>query len=315
MAISMSRKHPLVKIAYWWERLFGRGAYNNFCVTRSMQKELATVWGIRASVLYDRPSAQFKHTQLSDQYELFKRLDNDSLPGVFSAFFDSPKTCSLRNDRPALIISSSSWGPDEDFNILLNAIGIYDKAASGDSRLPSAYFVVTGRGPLRQQFEESIKGLSFQRCRIFTVWLAAEDYPRLLGCADLGVSLHTSSSGLDLPMKVVDMFGCGVPVCALDFACLNELVDDGKNGLIFKDAEELGRQFQALLAGFPSDCSKLQSLEKEVASFQEVRWIETWDQIAWPVFNVTPPPKRSWYLIFLSAVMLLCFVLLVEFVF
>ena len=158
---------------------------------------------------------------------------------------------SLRPDRPALVVSSTSWTPDEDFNALLEALRIYEVHAEEISiqgsvdpsstvrRLPKLLVVVTGKGPLRDQYMKEISVLEekWKWVRCISLWLDAGDYPVLLGrpfllqypgahddrihtigSADLGICLHSSSSGLDLPMKIVDMFGCGLPVCALDFA-------------------------------------------------------------------------------------------------
>lgn len=52
--------------------------------------------------------------------------------------------------------------------------------------------------------------------------------------------LHTSSSGFDLPMKVVDMFSAGLPCLAIgDYPSLGELVKDNENGRVFHDSKEL----------------------------------------------------------------------------
>ena len=60
---------------------------------------------------------------------------------------------------------------------------------------------ITGKGPQKSYYLEEIKKRNFKFISIVTPWLEVEDYPKLLGSATLGISLHSSSSGLDLPMK------------------------------------------------------------------------------------------------------------------
>lgn len=122
----------------------------------------------------------------------------------------------MRDDRPALLVSSTSWTEDEDFSILVAALKQYDSQAALQN-LPRVYLVITGKGPLKQKYMQEFRNAALRNVEVRSAWLQAENYPQLLASSVCGISLHTSSSGLDLPMKVIDMFGAGIPALALHF--------------------------------------------------------------------------------------------------
>jgi beta-1,4-mannosyltransferase len=81
------------------------------------------------------------------------------------------------------------------------------------------------------------------------------------------------------------MFGSGLPVCALAYNCISELVLDQETGLLFSTPEQLAEQLQQLLAGFPSKPSSLltQLQQGVAAKEQRLRWADNWQAVAWPV--------------------------------
>uniref|UniRef100_A0A0A9WJR1 Beta-1,4-mannosyltransferase n=3 Tax=Lygus hesperus TaxID=30085 RepID=A0A0A9WJR1_LYGHE len=271
MALTLGKQSVLVKMSYWFECYFGRKAHGNICVTKAMSLDLMTRWAIVSKVLYDRAPEEFHRTTIEERHLLFTRLSQryPILGGTLhsTAFTKMEEGRPvLRSDRPALLVSSTSWTEDEDFNILLSALVNYDKCDKED--LPKIICIITGRGPLKEYYIGIIQATKWTKVSIITPWLEEDDYPLLLGSADLGVSLHTSSSGLDLPMKVVDMFGCGLAVLAHDFNCVNELVRNGQNGLIFKDAPQLSGQL-ILVCEFPRWPKKIRFQQSDCC----IRWI------------------------------------------
>ncbi|XP_062294172.1 chitobiosyldiphosphodolichol beta-mannosyltransferase [Scomber scombrus] len=298
MSLSHGAAHPVVRLAKWYEHFFGPLAAHNLCVTNAMKDDLQNNWGIKATTLYDRPAAIFRETPPKLQHELFFRMadthpqfrhsgreDGELERTVFSVRDLTDDTVTLRAERPALLISSTSWTEDEDFSILLKALEEYEDFIKGGASLPSLMCVITGKGPQKEHYRKLIDSLRLQHVKICTPWLEAEDYPVLLGSADLGVCLHKSSSGLDLPMKVVDMFGCCLPVCAIHFNCLHELVKHEENGLIFRDSEELAEQLKSLLSEFPSSDGRLGAFRRNLRSSRGQRWDDNWDQNVLPLIT------------------------------
>ncbi|XP_022595177.1 chitobiosyldiphosphodolichol beta-mannosyltransferase [Seriola dumerili] len=300
MALSHGQRHPVVRLAKWYEHFFGPLATHNLCVTNAMKDDLQKNWGIRATTLYDRPAAIFRETPLKLQHELFMRLAN-TYPQfqhrgseekevkvertIFTVRDLADDSVTLTMERPALLLSSTSWTEDEDFSILLEALKEYEGFIKEGASLPPLVCAITGKGPQKEHYRKLIDSLQLEHVEICTPWLEAEDYPVLLGSADLGVCLHKSSSGLDLPMKVVDMFGCCLPVCAIHFDCLQELVKHEENGLIFRDSRELAEQLKSLLSEFPSSEGRLGLFRRNLRTSRGQRWDDNWDQNVLPLIT------------------------------
>jgi beta-1,4-mannosyltransferase len=109
-----------------------------------------------------------------------------------------------------------------------------------------------------------------------------------VGSADLGLCLHRSSSGLDIPIKVADLFGAGVPVCAIDYgACLAERVRHGDNGLLFSTARQLADIVFDLFQSYPHDQAPLERLRAGARRSARPTWEEGWSKEARPLLLAT----------------------------
>jgi len=300
----VSPTHPIRRWTEKYEIYMAQKANLHFCVTHGMKQWLLDHTNVDTKhilVLYDRPPDFFQSTSNVDKHVLWKKMNTqfwDSCSHLMTMYHIPPEnkdatlltiqnhsddgSILLQKTRPAVLVSSTSWTPDEDFGILLHALLLLDTHIDQNQPQSLSIFqhvlvIVTGKGPLKAMYLEKIQRLALKYVTIQTMWLEAVDYPRLLGCADLGISLHTSTSGIDLPMKVVDMFGCQVPVCAMGFPCITELVTDTVHGRIFTTSEELCNQlYELIFTAQGKDLLKgyrlnIQNLE---------RWRENWNETA-----------------------------------
>ncbi|XP_066956691.1 chitobiosyldiphosphodolichol beta-mannosyltransferase [Macrobrachium rosenbergii] len=305
LTLSLRPNHPLVSVYRWTERIFGKLAHGGLCVTKAMKVDLEQNWGIKkVTVLYDRPAARFSPLTTEEKHEFLMKLSgtyncfSSSSPdkNVFTERYADGRVAECE-DRPALLISSTSWTEDEDFSILFHALEDYERVRTEfPEHYPPLIVAVTGKGPMKAYYTSLIAEQHWVHVEVITPWMSAEDYPKLLASADLGVCLHYSSSGLDLPMKVVDMFGCGIPVAAIEYQALPELVHHNENGLIFKTKEELANLLQDWFRGFPKETEIKETyydFYKSLEEFRKLKWHPCWTCNALPLFKDEIIDKKS----------------------
>lgn len=279
----LGRWHPAVRLARWYERRDARRVDANITVSRGMAVWLEKKFDVaRPTVLYDRPASVFapidRHQREQFKQALYGRLG-------------------VRLGVNALIVCPTSWTEDEDFDLVIDAVNRLEdrirgwEAAAPGRRFTDIVILVTGDGERRVRFERLFAGLPARRVQLRTRWLEPEEYPRVVGSADLGLCLHRSSSGLDIPMKVADLFGAGVPVCALDYgACLAERVRHGDNGLLFSTGRQLADVLFDLFETFPGDQGTLERLRSGARRSARPTWDEGWTRDAKAVLLGQTPP-------------------------
>ncbi len=271
----LGRWHPAVRLARWFERRDARLADANLCVSRGLAMFLETRFGVAdAHVLYDRPAA------------LFAPLPGPERERYRQAFF---ARLGVHAPHVGFVVCPTSWTEDEDFDLAIDAVSRLEErirgweAAGARRRFPDLVILVTGDGARRARFERRFAGLQARRIHLRARWLEPEDYPKVVASADVGLSLHRSSSGLDIPMKVADLFGAGVPVCALDYgACLAERVRHADNGLLFSSPAQLANVLFDLFETFPHAQPLLDRLRGGARRSARTTWEEGWAREARP---------------------------------
>lgn len=279
LAIKLGYAHPLVRLLKAIELSLCHYTDAHFCVTHAMTRVLRQKVNIKNPilVLHDRPAAHLQPMGESESCEFLASL---------------PETTdfaqSLRNGSTRLLVSSTSWTPDEDFSLLLDALCQYSNASKHKSTLPHLLVIITGKGPQKEAYLQSIAALHaaghLDAATIRTAWLSLPNYARLLAAASLGVCLHTSSSGVDLPMKVIDMFGVGLPVVGWSaYEAWPELVSEGFDGVGFHSTGELAGH---LIRLFDGDGEELRKLRKGAMVQSERRWDAQWGDVAAKIFGL-----------------------------
>ena len=260
-----------------YELAMSKSATANITVTDAMARVLKERHHIDAITLHDRPASHFKPLSADEKKWFLMNLPETA-----------QKAGGLALGHCRLLVSSTSWTADEDFGILLDALVKYSRKATSNPGQPEILAIITGKGPTKQKYLAEIDSLvkqgKLEKVHIKSAWLSMEDYASLLGAADLGVSLHTSASGVDLPMKVVDMFGAGLPVVGWSkFEAWPELVQEGINGKGFQSSDELT---SLLVELFDRDDAQLAALREGALNESGWRWDDEWDSVTGRLFRL-----------------------------
>lgn len=136
--------------------MLGKFSDKNFTVSKAFKRDLSSRFGIQddtISVLYDRAvKGKFNQLSMQEKHELF---DRTGFKGVLTE--NQIDKFNYKKDRPLLLLTSTSYTPDEDIGLLVDALKLYSQSHNKNNQLPKIRLIVTGTGPLKKHFVQKFK--------------------------------------------------------------------------------------------------------------------------------------------------------------
>ncbi|MEM7144372.1 MAG: glycosyltransferase [Verrucomicrobiota bacterium] len=242
------------------ERFWGRRGDGHMCVSDAMRERLGREFGLEGVVVCrDRvTSCQLSVAGGMTREEALEWMGFEG-----------------EGEGVLIGVSPTSWTVDENFGILLEGLPELERVCGeAGKRLVLA---LSGEGPGRERFEKVVGELSLERVRVrvWTGWVPASEYRGFLMAADFGMCFHASSSGDDVPMKLFDLLGAGLPVAAYDYGAAIREGMSAEEGCFFSDAGGLVAGVRVFL-----DDGEREALRKRVAGRERVTWEAEWEERA-----------------------------------
>lgn len=258
LALRFEPGHPLVRLTRWVEYFFGARADAQLAVSQRLADHLTEQGVHEISVLHDGTS---------------------TMRPLARAQVDLP-------EDPLIVIAPMGWSRDDDLPLLAEALQLLSqRLAHADGPAERRMrLLVSGNGPLRAEWAPRLRAMSGSVIEVETPDVPAEQYPDLLSSSHLGLSIHRSSSGLDLPMKVVEFLTVGIPSFVLeDSAPLDEIAPLGCGVVRYRTAGDLTELLQRALEGGAGEPEDLEQLSERAAAHHPESWDDRWVEAMVPL--------------------------------
>ena len=196
----------------------------------------------------------------------------------------------LGPSRPPIVVCPTSWTPDEDFDLLLEALERAERQLTRNARpapaTPALAVLLTGRGALRDAFEARAARRNFKAIAVKTVWLepvGLSDARRHGRPRPLPSSVLVGPRSADEARRL-SRRRCARRRCSTTRRCCREVMTSGQEGVTFRDPGDLANVLVTVATGSASRRIR-RSARAARGSRQHPpeRWSAQWDQAARPV--------------------------------